>query len=151
MLLETHTPRTNGSGDFSEKFHSVIAASTRETDLIGWYETGRILAVIFTELNLEEGTPITELLRSKVETALRNALGTKHATKIVITTHIFPESWDQGRTEHSADIKLYPDLNEKVSSKRLPLVVKRAIDILGSGLLLLVCRRFLPRSRLQSS
>src|SRR5271169_4510792 len=66
MLLETHAPRTNGdSSNFSERFHSVIADSTRETDLIGWYETGRILAVIFTELNLEDGTPVTELLRAK--------------------------------------------------------------------------------------
>jgi lipopolysaccharide/colanic/teichoic acid biosynthesis glycosyltransferase len=139
MLLETHAPRTNGSGtNFSERFHSVIAASTRETDLIGWYETGRILAVIFTELNMEEGTPITELLRAKVEAALRDNLGAKLASKIVITTHIFPESWDENRTERSADMKLYPELSQRVSKKRLPLVVKRSIDILGSGLLLLV-------------
>jgi len=139
MLLETHPPRTNGSStNFSERFHSVIAASTRETDLIGWYETGRILAVIFTELNMEEGTPITELLRAKVEAALRDNLGAKLASKIVITTHIFPESWDENRTERSADMKLYPELSQRVSKRRLPLVVKRSIDVLGSGLLLLI-------------
>jgi lipopolysaccharide/colanic/teichoic acid biosynthesis glycosyltransferase len=138
MLLESYAPNTNGGGNFSDRFCSVITASTRETDLIGWYETGRILAVIFTELNLEEKAPIAELLRSKVEIALRNNLGVKLASKIVITTHIFPESWDQNRTERSADVKLYPELSDKVSKKRLPLIVKRSIDIVGSGLLLLI-------------
>jgi exopolysaccharide biosynthesis polyprenyl glycosylphosphotransferase len=139
MLLENHAPHSNSaSNNFSDRFHAVIAASTRETDLIGWYEEGRILAVIFTELNLEENTPIAELLRSKVGTALQKDLGAKLASKIVITTHIFPESWEQNGTERSADIKLYPDLSEKGSKKRLPLIVKRSIDVVGSALLLLV-------------
>lgn len=139
MLLENHAPHSNSaSNNFSDRFHAVIAASTRETDLIGWYEEGRILAVIFTELNLEENTPIAELLRSKVGTALQKDLGAKLASKIAITTHIFPESWEQNGTERSADIKLYPDLSEKGSKKRLPLIVKRSIDVIGSALLLLV-------------
>jgi len=139
MLLEMHPVHAKSVGaNLSERVSSVIAAATRETDLIGWYEEGRILAVIFAELNLEEGAPITELLRSKIESSLQESIGTKNAAKIVITTHIFPESWDQGATERSADIKLYPDLSEKATKKRLPLVVKRSIDILGSSLLLLI-------------
>jgi lipopolysaccharide/colanic/teichoic acid biosynthesis glycosyltransferase len=139
MLLEMHPVHAKSvASNLSERVSTVIAAATRETDLIGWYEEGRILAVIFAELNLEEGAPIKELLRSKIESALRDSLGPKTAAKIVITTHIFPESWDQGETDRSADAKLYPDLSEKVTKKRLPLVVKRSIDILGSSLLLLI-------------
>ena len=42
-----------------------------------------------------------------------------------------------------ADSKLYPDLKRKGTRKRLPLVIKRAIDIAGSGALLLVLSPFL--------
>ena len=93
--------------------------------------------MIFAELNVEENVPVAEFLRSKVETVLRNSVGAKAAAKIVITTHIFPESWNQNGTERPADLKLYPDLSEKSSKKRLPIVVKRGIDVLGSALLLL--------------
>jgi lipopolysaccharide/colanic/teichoic acid biosynthesis glycosyltransferase len=87
---------------------------------------------------VEENVPVAELLRSKIETALRDSVGTKAAARIVITTHIFPESWDQNGTERAADLKLYPDLSERASKKRLPIVVKRTIDVLGSALLLLI-------------
>ena len=137
MLLELHAFHAKSVGaSFSERVSSAISGATRETDLIGWYEEGRILAVIFAELNVEENVPVAEFLRSKVETVLRNSVGAKAAAKIVITTHIFPESWNQNGTERPADPKLYPDLSEK-SKKRLPIVVKRGIDVLGSALLLL--------------
>jgi len=139
MLLEMHASQAKSVGaSFSERVKSAIAGATRETDLIGWYEEGRILAVIFAELNVEENVPVAELLRSKIETALLDSVGTKAAARIVITTHIFPESWNQNETECAADLKLYPDLSEKASKKRLPIGVKRAIDVLGSALLLLI-------------
>jgi lipopolysaccharide/colanic/teichoic acid biosynthesis glycosyltransferase len=138
MLLELHALHAKSVGaSFSERVSSAISGATRETDLIGWYEEGRILAVIFAELNVEENVPVAEFLRSKVETVLRNSVGAKAAAKIVITTHIFPESWNQNGTGRPADLKLYPDLSEKSSKKRLPIVVKRGIDVLGSALLLL--------------
>src|SRR6201987_1890790 len=138
MLLEMHALHAKSvSAAFCERVKSAIAGATRETDLIGWYEDGRILAVIFAELNVDEDAPVAELLRSKIETVLRNSVGTKAAAKIVITTHIFPESWNQNGTERPADLKLYPDLSEKSSKGRLPIVVKRGIDVLGSALLLL--------------
>ena len=139
MLLEMHALHAKSVGAaFSERVKSTISGATRETDLIGWYEEGRIFAVIFAELNVEEGTPVAELLRSKIETVLQDSLGTKAAGKIVITTHIFPENWNQNGTERPADLKLYPDLSEKSSNKRVPKVIKRGIDILGSAVLLLV-------------
>ena len=41
-----------------------------------------------------------------------------------------------------ADTKLYPDLSRKVSNKRLPTIIKRGIDIIGSGAALLVLSPF---------
>src|SRR5215469_17515567 len=93
MLLELHALHAKSiSAGFSDRVIDAISGAIRETDLFGWYEEGRILAVIFAELNVEENVPVAEFLRSKVETVLQNSVGAKAAARIVITTHIFPES-----------------------------------------------------------
>ena len=66
---------------FSERVKSAISGATRETDLIGWYEEGRILAVIFAELNVEENVPVAELLRSKIETVSAGFVGHKSCSE----------------------------------------------------------------------
>jgi lipopolysaccharide/colanic/teichoic acid biosynthesis glycosyltransferase len=139
MLLESDTAYKNGdSTDFVERVAAIVSKATRETDLIGWYENHRTLAVIFTEINLEEKTPVTEFLRSKVVRTLQDKLGPEPASKLVVTVHLFPESWDENHPDRVADIKLYPDLSDKVTKKRLPVIIKRGTDILVSALLLLI-------------
>jgi len=139
MLLDSHAVPKNGNGlAFIEDLKSVVCEATRETDLIGWYEEGAILAVIFTEISLEGTNPITEVLHSKVVAALRENLDHRLAPKLVVTVHLFPESWDHERPDRVADIKLYPELSRKNTGKRVPLIVKRVIDVIGSGALLLL-------------
>jgi lipopolysaccharide/colanic/teichoic acid biosynthesis glycosyltransferase len=121
----------------------IVVASKRETDLVGWYKQGAILGVIFTEVTLEGELPTTETLRTKMEAAFVKHLGRDRSAKIAISVHIFPESWDKNSSGWVADSKLYPDLKRKGTRKRLPLVIKRAIDIAGSGALLLVLSPFL--------
>jgi lipopolysaccharide/colanic/teichoic acid biosynthesis glycosyltransferase len=121
----------------------IVVASKRETDLAGWYKKDAILGIIFTEVSLEGDLPVTETLRTKIEAAFVKHLGRDRADKIAISVHIFPESWDKDGSGWVADSKLYPDLKRKSSRKRLPLVIKRAIDIVGSAALLLVLSPFL--------
>ncbi len=115
----------------------VLLKSTRETDLVGWYRNGTSLGVIFTEISLEFATPITEILRSKVVNALQNELSSKTTSKLAVTVHLFPESRDRDGATTVADTSLYPDLQSGDSKKYLPQAIKRVIDILGSGVLLL--------------
>ena len=70
--------------------------------------------------------------------ALQHNLDHKLVSKLVITAHVFPESWDIDRPNKVADVKLYPDISEKTTRKHIPTVLKRGIDILGSGMLLLI-------------
>ena len=138
MLLDSHSIHKNGNAAvFIDQLTSVVSDATRETDIIGWYEEDAIFAVIFTEINLA-ASPITEVLHSKVVTALRDNLDPKIASKLAITIHVFPESWDTNRPDRVTDLKLYPDLSHKTSRKRIPIVLKRGIDIIGSALLLLI-------------
>lgn len=139
MLLDGHLIREGGPhASVVEILISAVSEATRETDLVGWHEQGKVLAIIFTELNLEGTAPITEVLHSKMLKALQHNLDHKLVSKLVITAHVFPESWDMGRPDRVADVKLYPDLSEKTSRKHIPTVLKRGMDILGSGMLLLI-------------
>jgi lipopolysaccharide/colanic/teichoic acid biosynthesis glycosyltransferase len=139
MLVDSHAVHKNESGaTFLERLTSVVSDATRETDIIGWYEAGVILAVIFTEINLEGKSPITEVLHSKVVSALHDNLDQRLASNLVVSVHLFPESWDKDRPDRVADIKLYPEFSRRGSKKRLPMIIKRGIDILVSGLVLLI-------------
>jgi lipopolysaccharide/colanic/teichoic acid biosynthesis glycosyltransferase len=138
MVIDSQAVHKNGNtATFNAQLISAASGNTRETDFVGWYAEGVVLGVIFTEINLEGKNPVAEILHSKVVAALRERLDHKDASGVVVTLHIFPETWDKGLTEHVVDIKLYPDLSQRASKKRLPMVVKRAIDIVGSGLLLI--------------
>jgi lipopolysaccharide/colanic/teichoic acid biosynthesis glycosyltransferase len=139
MLLDSRLIHKNGNGAaFTEKLATAVSEATRETDIVGWYEDGEVLAVIFTEINVDGKNAITDVLHSKVVAALQQKLDQKLASKLVVTFHFFPQSWDKERPDHVADSKLYPDTSRSDSKKRFAMVVKRAIDIVGSGLVLLV-------------
>ena len=122
---------------FLSRISSVLLKSTRETDLIGWYEKGVVLGVIFTEVSCEVEKPITEILHSKVVDALHGELGRKVTSSLVVTTHLFPENkGDKGAKV--ADSRFYPDLAKTTPQKRASQAVKRVIDVLGSAFLLLL-------------
>ncbi|HKD49500.1 MAG TPA: sugar transferase [Candidatus Acidoferrum sp.] len=139
MLLDASAFIEEKSSErFLSRISSVLLKSTRETDLIGWYEKGVVLGVIFTEVSCEGETPITEILRSKVVDALEGELGRKVLSSLVVTTHLFPQKAGQDKGEKVADSRFYPDLAKSTPKKRASQVVKRAIDVLGSAFLLLL-------------
>lgn len=138
LLLDAAAlPANSNAGPFMEWVVSVLSRSTRETDLVGWYKEGQILAVLFTEINCEGETPITEILQSKVLAALQKELDRNLLSHLRTSIHLFPEDKDENASDPLADIRLYPDVSEKERGKRIPHLLKRAIDILGSALLLL--------------
>ena len=137
MLLDAHALFTKRVPEkLLRQLINSISTSTRETDLVGWYKHGGVVGVIFTEVNLNEKTPITQLLLTKIVKSLHHHLDLQLASKVVVTLHLYPENWSEGST--IADTKLYPEIVQKDPRKRISLIVKRAIDIAGSALLLLL-------------
>jgi lipopolysaccharide/colanic/teichoic acid biosynthesis glycosyltransferase len=139
MLIECNSVHKNNNGNsvsIIERLTGVVSGATRGTDVVGWYQNAVVLGVIFTEINLEGKSLVTQILHSKVATALRDNLDHDVASGLVVTFHVFPESWDSGLPERVADIKLYPDLSRKASEKKISLAVKRVIDVAGSALML---------------
>jgi lipopolysaccharide/colanic/teichoic acid biosynthesis glycosyltransferase len=110
-----------------------IAASIRDTDVLGWYEQDRILAVLFTEIGLgDENVP---LIASKLESGLQAAIGSQFPS-LDISFRVFPDQDDSPRDEDLRNLWFYPDSQGHLDSRTASRVVKRGIDILGSLLLL---------------
>jgi len=75
MLLDASLSPDAGTADLlMSRVTSVLLKSTRETDLVGWYKKGVILGILFTEVSVEVTTPITEILHSKVVSAVQRLL-----------------------------------------------------------------------------
>jgi lipopolysaccharide/colanic/teichoic acid biosynthesis glycosyltransferase len=139
MLLDSSAVSAErGGAAFVEKLAPTVSAAIRESDLIGWYQEGTVLGVMFTGVSVDANCSIAEVLYSKVVKALRANLDPRLASKLVLTVHLFPESWGTGRSDRVADAKLYPDLNGGADKRQFPMIVKRGMDILGSVVLMLI-------------
>lgn len=142
MLLHSNEQR-GPETRILEQVLPILISNTRESDLIGWYRESITLGIIFTEMTEGEKTVIAETLAQKVEFALVEALGTDAVSRLSISMHVFPEDWDSGDSDWTGDSKLYPELQPKLAKRHFQLGLKRAIDIAGSALILLMMLPFL--------
>lgn len=117
---------------------ALLAAATRETDILGWYEQHRVLGVIFTELNGSEPADLVSRLSEKINATLRSRLPAAVMERVRISFHVFPEDWEEGGPGRLPDATLYPDLAEAAESRKGARLLKRAIDIAGSATALLL-------------
>lgn len=122
-----------------ENMASSLLASSRETDIIGWYKEGAIVGVLFTGLELGDKNSILSTILNRVKSMLRDDLAFKQFSQVSISFHFFPDDWDHGGSGHPSNPALYPDLTQPGNRKRSLLIVKRMIDIVGSALALLLC------------
>jgi lipopolysaccharide/colanic/teichoic acid biosynthesis glycosyltransferase len=138
LMLISSEGRRDSALDVLEQAFPVLASTTRESDLIGWYKDSATIGVIFTELGEDHKATVAENLLQKVTAAFQEYLGERKASRITISAHAFPEHWERERPGWVSDSKLYPELRPYTARKCLQLAVKRGLDILGSSALLLL-------------
>ena len=120
------------------KITETLCNITRETDIIGWYLQDHLIGVIGTEIGKACSQEIREKMSEKFKLAFSAVLGPEKASLIFVSYHFFPEEKKNGDLGDRANITLYPDLSRKGTSRKLALGVKRAMDIVGSALALLL-------------
>jgi lipopolysaccharide/colanic/teichoic acid biosynthesis glycosyltransferase len=137
MLLDASAARADRRRPgCAERLASVVSGTIRESDLVGWYQQNTILGVIFTEVKTDGNGSIAESLCAKVSSTLGGALDPALAAKLILSAHLFPEN--SSSPDLGVDVRLYPDLNARANGRRLSMIVKRGIDIIGSIALLLI-------------
>jgi lipopolysaccharide/colanic/teichoic acid biosynthesis glycosyltransferase len=139
MLLDPGESALGARGNNAlDKTVSALFSAIRETDVAGWYKDDSLLGVIFSELGPADKKSILTALHAKVTAALRSNLKTDELTHVGISFHCFPEDREDYDTGFRASATLYPDLAKRDEATRASRVTKRAIDVLGSAMALVL-------------
>lgn len=140
MLLEVDPGEgTRAEAATLDAVMRILLASSRDTDLIGWYKERAILGAIFTGLVVNDRRSILDAFLTKINNTLRDELTPAQFSQVRISFHFFPDDWDHDKPGQPSNAALYPDLLNKDKGRRSVLLTKRVIDISGSVLLLIFC------------
>ena len=121
---------------------SVLLLSSRDTDLVGWYKDRMTIGALFTGLVVNDKNSILSTILTRVSSTLRDELTFDQFNLVSISLHLFPDDWDHDSTGRPSNPALYPDLSNNDKGKRPLLIMKRAIDIAGGAVMLLLCAPF---------
>ena len=116
-----------------EKVAGVVAAEVRETDLAGWFESESVVGAIFTELGEAQASAAIQAIEAKISKGLHKSFRREQVDKLQIAFYAFPDSWAGDGTGRSVSAPLYPDLLEEEEKKKTSLIIKRVMDVVGSG------------------
>jgi lipopolysaccharide/colanic/teichoic acid biosynthesis glycosyltransferase len=94
---------------------------------------------MFTGLAIDDKNAVLSTILSRVSAALRDELTSEQFSQISLSFHFFPDQWDHENSGRPSNPALYPDLFGSNNEKRSLLVIKRAMDIAGSALMLILC------------
>src|SRR5581483_9415488 len=94
VLLQAEPLLKAGCSDQTlERVLLALSHAIRETDIKGWYRTGEMIGVIFTEIDRAQGRAVANALLSRVSAALSSTLGIDEINEVRLSFHIFPEEF----------------------------------------------------------
>lgn len=137
LLLDMgdHLP-SERNGRILGKILSALSASTRDTDVTGWYSNNCVVGVMFTEISIEDGGSTPSTIITRVTQTLQKNLTLDQFNRVTLSFHVFPEDWDEESQQGPTNRTLYPDLSRREDGRKLSRTLKRMMDILGSSLAL---------------
>ena len=118
-----------------ERAVSALLSAIRETDVAGWCKD-RCLGVILAEHGAKDKGAVIEALRARMTEALRSRLRPDEFGQLRLSFHWFPDDWKDRDSGNAPTVALYPDLVQREESRKIPIAIKRAVDIAGSALAL---------------
>ena len=127
------------NGKALDSMLSALLSATRETDVIGWYKDRTTIGAMFTGLVVDDKKLILSTILTRVSNTLRDMLTFEQFNQVNISFHFFPDDWDHDSSGRPSNAALYPDLSSRDEGRRPLLGVKRAMDIAGSLLALIIC------------
>ncbi|MGB8030192.1 MAG: sugar transferase [Terracidiphilus sp.] len=139
MLLEAVGDRGPKKNSITlNRVAAALLASSRDTDLVGWYKNGAIVGTLFTGLIVNDKRAVLDTFLAKVSAALQEELTADEFNQVRISFHLFPDDWDHEKPGPPTNTALYPDLASNDKVQRTVLIVKRTVDIVGSSMMLIL-------------
>jgi lipopolysaccharide/colanic/teichoic acid biosynthesis glycosyltransferase len=134
MLIDSEVlPKSKSDKLVLGKIAESVSCIVRETDLAGWFDEGSVIGVIFTELGTADVSSAFSIIELKIKAGLQNSFKPSELAHLRISFHAFPESSSDKTRGGVVTTRLYPDLVETEKKKKVPLMVKRAMDVVGSA------------------
>jgi exopolysaccharide biosynthesis polyprenyl glycosylphosphotransferase len=115
-----------------KKVGNALAFATRDTDITGWYRSPSILGVMFTTLGATDRETLHSVLFERTYKILRQVMDSMEIHKLQVTFHFYPEDKTNGDGGGESDRVLYPDIQKTETSTKLLGYTKRAIDVSGA-------------------
>lgn len=110
-----------------------------ESGILGWFDGGGMIGLIVPEINLQDVTGICACLRMKFDEAVIRHAGHDLWPDLSLAIRTYPEFYSSVETlPELADPLLYPDLFVGWRMKRGFRFLKRSMDVMISGLLLIL-------------
>jgi lipopolysaccharide/colanic/teichoic acid biosynthesis glycosyltransferase len=139
LLADRRSLESRKAGVDLETIVSTLLPVIRETDIIGWYKGRTTIGVIYTGIVGDDRAAALSMIQSRLIATLEASISVEQMSYVNTWFHFFPDDWDDDGSGRPSVAALYPDLLTSNSEKRSVLVVKRAMDILGSLLMLCLC------------
>lgn len=139
VLISGEEFHAESGGMLINQVVSAISSSTRETDVLGWYERDVTLGLLMTEIGLADTGTINTVIQ-KISAAVQKAVSPEKYCRLTLTYRVFPQEAAKA-SDDDGDSILYPDLSKRHTAKKHERALKRVMDIGGSVVALLV---FLP-------
>ncbi|MGD0277573.1 MAG: sugar transferase [Syntrophales bacterium] len=118
------------------KVKSIVTSCLRETDITGWYSQNKVIGVIFTgAMNVDQN--LTNKILQKLQAEFHDNNSGHIFGKIKISFHHYPEDLNGDAGDIFND-NFYPDLSSRTISKKIPIIIKRCIDIILSLLFIIL-------------
>ncbi len=115
-----------------------LLASSRDTDLVGWYKDDAVVGTIFTGLLVPDKRAVLDTFLAKISATLQAELTADEFNQVRISFHLFPDDWDHEQPGRPTNAALYPDLVSHDEGRRTVLIVKRTVDVIGSSIMLIL-------------
>ena len=142
MLLEIEGQHAAKATRALDSGMAVLLATSRDTDLVGWYESKHTIGVLFTGLMTGDKSAILTTILSRVSKTLREELTFEQFNLVKISLHYYPDDWDEKGSGRPSNPALYPDISSRDKGKQPMLIVKRMIDIVAGSILAIICMPF---------
>ena len=117
---------------------AALLASSRDTDLVGWYKDGLIVGTMFTGLIVNNKQAVLDTFLAKASATLQEELSAGEFNQVRISFHLFPDDWDHDKPGRPTNAALYPDLASDDKGRRPLIIVKRTVDVIGSATMLIL-------------
>jgi exopolysaccharide biosynthesis polyprenyl glycosylphosphotransferase len=114
------------------KVTRTLMQSTRETDIVGWYQQGGVVGVVLTEIESAARAGAVAAISTRTERQLSATLSPEQFGQISISFHAFPEEEEEKGDDGSIGNK--SEFARNGRRRRVSLAVKRCMDFVGAVL-----------------